>query len=75
VGLPKLSTLKDKFKDKNQQLSALSNEIESLRLGQRIQAAQISRQNASYKSQRKPTTFLTLSFRLLETALLVRLFW
>ena len=64
VGLPKVSTLKDKFKDKNQQLSALSNEIESLRLGQRIQAAQISRQNASYKSQRKRDNILNPVFQI-----------
>ena len=62
--MPKANTLKDKFKDKNQQLNALSSEIESLRLGQRIQAAQISRQNASYKSQRKRDNILNPVFQI-----------
>ena len=64
VGLPRANAFKDKFKDKNQQLNALAIEIESLRLDQRMQAAQISRQNASYKSQRKRENILNPVFQI-----------
>lgn len=64
VGVPKATTFKDKVRSKNQQLNALSSEVETIRLNQRIQAAQLSKENAAYRSQRKRDNILNPVFQI-----------
>ncbi len=64
VGVPKATTFKDKVRSKNQQLNALSSEVETIRLNQRIQAVQLSKENATYRSQRKRDNILNPVFQI-----------
>ncbi|MDP6964015.1 MAG: serine protease, partial [Planctomycetota bacterium] len=64
VGVPKITAYKGKIRNKNQQLNHLAGEIQELKIQHQIQSEQITKANASYKSQRRRENILKPVFQI-----------
>ncbi|MFT7516481.1 MAG: S1-C subfamily serine protease [Myxococcota bacterium] len=64
VGLPKLTEFGDDIESNSQQLNELTQQVETIRFNQRLQATQLSQQDASFKTQRKRENILNPVFQI-----------